>query len=105
MIQLIDIEKAVCEVFGLPTKSLQSNAKARAITQPRMLALWFSRKYTRAGLSEIGTHFGLKSHSTVLAAQKKVEGWLSEHDSIRLAQHECEIQDAIRRVENELKAS
>jgi chromosomal replication initiator protein len=103
MIQLDDIERAINHVFSLPAKSLQSSAKARSIVQPRMLALWLSRKFTRAGLSEIGEHFGLKSHSTVIAAQKKVENWLTEHSSIRIAHAECNIHDAIRLLEGKLR--
>ena len=51
---LADIEKAICDTFGLEPESLQSNRKARSVSHPRMLAMWLARKYTRAALSEIG---------------------------------------------------
>jgi chromosomal replication initiator protein len=105
MIHLCDIEKAICEVFRISAKSLQSAAKSRLISQPRMLALWLSRKYTRAGLTEIGQHFGLKSHSTVIAAHKKVEGWLNTQESIRLDHQTCSVKDALLRVEHALRTT
>ena len=64
-VRLADIEKAVCDVFGLEPASLQSDAKAKRVSHPRMLAMWLARKHTRAALSEIGHYFGRRSHSTV----------------------------------------
>jgi len=103
MIRLIDIDQAVCEVFGLPAKSLHTDAKARAITKPRMLAMWLARKHTRAGLSEISDHFGLRSHSTVIAARKKVSTWLKQQTPLSLLHEECDAEEAVRRVESALR--
>ncbi|MCE9548652.1 MAG: hypothetical protein K8T25_24510 [Planctomycetia bacterium] len=76
-VQLADIERAVCDVLGLPDETLRSERKVRAVTAPRMLAMWLARKHTRSALSEIGSYFGRRSHTTVLAAQKRVETWMS----------------------------
>jgi chromosomal replication initiator protein len=105
MIHLVDIEKAICEVFHLSPRSLQSATKSRLVAQPRMLALWLSRKYTRAGVTEIGQHFGLKSHSTVVAAHKKVEKWLNDQETICLDQQACTVSDALQRVEHVLRST
>ncbi len=104
MVRLIDIDKAVCEVFGIATQGLHTNGKSKSVTQPRMLAMWLARKYTRAGLSEISNHFGLRSHSTVVAAQKKVVTWLEQQTPLGLLQEECAAAEAIRRVELVLRA-
>ena len=40
-----DIEKAVCETFGLAPSSLQSGRKAKRVSHPRMLAMWLARRY------------------------------------------------------------
>ena len=50
MVRLGDIEKAVCEVFGLEPQSLQADDKSKSISHPRMLAMWLARKHTRAAL-------------------------------------------------------
>jgi chromosomal replication initiator protein len=103
IVRLPDIERAVCEAFGLERNSLQSGRKARAVSQPRMLAMWLARKYTRACLSEIGEHFGGRSHSTVISAQKQVNEWMTAGTPLQLLHGECPIDDAIRRIEAHLR--
>ncbi len=104
MVRLPDIQKAVCELFRIEPTSLHSKRTAKVIAQPRMLAMWLARKYTRAGLSEIGTFFGRRSHSTVLSAQKRVETWLAEGEQVVLAERVVRVDDAIRQVEKTLMA-
>ena len=103
-IRLIDIEKAVCDTFGLEPKSLRSARKIKSIVQPRMLAMWLARKYTRRGLTEIGEYFGNRSHATVISAQKRVSGWMDRGDMVQMNDHACPIEDAIRRVESRMRA-
>ncbi|MDR2755652.1 MAG: AAA family ATPase [Planctomycetaceae bacterium] len=81
-VRLQDIEKVVCETFGLSEQALQSKSRAKQITAPRMLAMWLARKYTRSALSEIGKYFGDRSHSTVVTAQKKVDQWVDKNHPI-----------------------
>ncbi len=99
-----EIEKAVCSVFGIETEALRSSRKSKEISQPRMLAMWLSRKYTRSALSEIGDYYGGRSHSTVISAQKKVNHWVADRGTIRISNMDCAVSDAIRRVEANLQA-
>ena len=99
VIRLPDIEKAVCQTFGLEPASLQSGRKAKRVSHPRMLAMWLARKYTRVALSEIGQYFGRRTHSTVISAQKRVEDWLADHTSLEMADRVWDVNDAIRQVE------
>jgi chromosomal replication initiator protein len=101
-VRLPDIEKAVCEVFGLEPASLQSDVKGKRVSHPRMLAMWLARKHTRAALSEIGHFFGRRSHSTVVSAQKRVDGWMTSGRQLDLAERPWPIDDAIRQVERRL---
>jgi chromosomal replication initiator protein len=103
-VRLADIEKAVCDVFGLDPASLQSDAKAKRVSHPRMLAMWLARKHTRAALSEIGHYFGRRSHSTVISAQKRIDGWMASGSSLDLAERHWRVDDAIRQVERRLAA-
>lgn len=98
------IERVVCEVFGIDRKTLRSPRRSAAISQPRMLAMWLARKYTRAAYTEISEHFGRRSHSTVISADRKVQQWLRTGKTLRLAGGEVSIQEAIRRVESRLRA-
>jgi len=103
-IRLSDIEKAVCDVFGLAPADLQSEEKGKRVSHPRMLAMWLARKHTRAALSEIGRFFGNRSHSTVVAAQKRVDDWMAKSAPLDFAEQHCRIDDAIRQVERRLAA-
>jgi len=104
LIRLPDVAKAVCDAFGLEPRSLQSSRKAKSVSHPRMLAMWLARKYTRAALSEIGDYFGRRSHSTVISAQRRVENWLASGLPVELADSVCNIDQAIRQVEQRLLA-
>ena len=102
LVQLPDIQRAVCDVFGITPGGLSSPRRSQSVSHPRMLAMWLARKHTRAGLSEIGEFFGRRSHSTVVSASKKVERWMSEQASMALAEDACQVEEAIRRVEQTL---
>jgi chromosomal replication initiator protein len=102
-VRLVDIERAVCGVFGLPGESLQSSQRTKNVNAPRMLAMWLARKHTRAGLNEIGQYFGRRSHSTVISANKRVTDWMTQQSELELADRRCQIDEAIRRVEDQLR--
>ncbi|MHB0955955.1 MAG: DnaA ATPase domain-containing protein [Pirellulaceae bacterium] len=104
IVQLNDIDRAVCEVFGLDPTSLQAPGKARMVSQPRALAMWLARKHTRAAYAEIGEYFGRRAHSTVISAHKQVGRWMAQNEAIRLAHGQCDIDEAIRRVESQMRA-
>jgi len=103
VVKLNDIDRAVCDVFGLEPQSLQSPRKARTFSQPRALAMWLARKHTRAAYAEIGEYFGQRSHSTVISAQKQVHRWMNGNQALRLSYGQCDVQEAIRRVESQIR--
>ena len=103
-VKLVDVQQAVCEVFGLAPDSLRSNRRTTAIAHPRMLAMWLARKHTRAALAEIGEFFGRRSHTTVISANKKVGLWMSDPRTVKLADHTLSVEEAVRKVEERLRA-
>jgi chromosomal replication initiator protein len=102
-VNLGDIQKAVCDMFGLPLDSLRTRGQQRAVSQPRMLAMYLARQYTRAAFSEIGEFFGNRSHSTVIAATKRVEDWLAESTPVRRGAQSLGPRQAIEAIENLLR--
>ncbi|MCC7475089.1 MAG: ATP-binding protein [Pirellulales bacterium] len=104
-VRLADIQKVVCDAFGVEPVQLRSERKARAVAEPRMLAMWLARKFTRAPLSEIGEFFGRGSHSTVIAAHRRVEKLIASEAHISLADHSCPMEEAIRRLETALRTA
>lgn len=103
-VRLADIERAVCSALGVDPGSLQSSCRVRRVNQTRMLAMFLARKHTPAALSEIGAYFGRRSHSTVISAQRTVDGWIASGSRLTLADAEWGVEEAIRRVEESLRA-
>jgi chromosomal replication initiator protein len=102
-VKLPDVEHAVCDVFGVEPAQLRSDGKGRALCEPRMLAMWLARRYTRAAWSEIAQYFGRRSHSTVIAAHRRVERLISAQAEIGLCNRSCGVDEAIRRLETALR--
>jgi chromosomal replication initiator protein len=101
---LRDIEQAVCQVFQVNAGALKSDCRARAVVYPRMLAMYLARKHVGAAYSEIGRYFGGRNHSTVMAAEKKVQEWLqAEQKSARLPGFET-VADLLANLEQVLGA-
>ena len=103
-VRLADIERAVCKAFGIESGALQSSRRARSASHPRMLAMFLARKHTQAALTEIGGYFGRRSHSTVIAAQKAVGDWVASGAQVVLADATWNVEEAIRHVEDVLRA-
>jgi chromosomal replication initiator protein len=104
-VRLADIEQAVCDTFGVEPSQLRSERKARGVSEPRMLAMWLARKYTRAAWSEIGEFFGRRSHSTVIAAHRRVEDLISTRGEVGLGDRSCGVEEALGKVEAALRVS
>ena len=102
-VRLADVDRAVCQAFGIEGGTLQSARRARHASHARMLAMFLARKHTHAALVEIGGHFGRRSHSTVIAAQKAVAEWLATRATIVIADARWDADEAIRRVEDILR--
>ena len=77
-VSITDVESAICNVFALTREILHSKKTSQAITIPRTLAMYLTRRHTPASYTEIARHYGLKNHSSVIAAEKRVKQWLDE---------------------------
>jgi chromosomal replication initiator protein len=104
-VRLADVQKVVCDAFCVEPAELRSDRKGRALVEPRMLAMWLARKYTRAPWSEIGQFFGRHSHSTVISAHRRVEKLIAEQGKVGMADQPCHVDEAIRRLENALRTA
>ncbi len=103
-ISIESIEQAVSDFCGVATAELRSPMRSKRINVARNLAMWLSRKHTGNAFSEIGLHYGGRSHSTVISAQQKVSRWLQSGETIPLASTaSCSAVDAIKRIEAKLR--
>jgi len=72
-ISIDHIQKVVSDYFQMDVSTLQSKTRKRHIVQARQLAMFFSKKFTKASLASIGTKIGRRDHATVLHACKTVD--------------------------------
>jgi chromosomal replication initiator protein len=101
-ISLDDIEAAVYRALNLPKGTLQSASKSWAVTHPRMAAIFLARKHTAATYGEIAKHFGVRQHSTAVAAEKRVRNWLTKNERVNVGGQEWPALDLLSRIEREL---
>jgi chromosomal replication initiator protein len=104
IVKLADVERVVCNLFGLKAKDLKSDSRVRTLAQPRMLAMFLARKHTQSAYTEIGSHFGGRNHSTVMSAERKVQTWLEANATIRVAAQPWTIHDIVHALEQQLLA-
>ncbi len=98
-----DVDAAVCTSLRLATGTLQSKARTWAVTHPRMVAVFLCRKHTAATYGEISKHFGAKTHSTAVAAEKKVRAWLAADARVAIGDRDWPAKELVDRVERELQ--
>jgi len=98
-----DVDAAVCSVLRLNAGSLQSKSRAWTVTHPRMVAIYLCRKHTAATYGEISKHFGAKTHSTAVAAEKKVRALLDASANIAIGDRDWPVKELVDRAERELQ--
>ena len=86
VVQLADVDAAVCRALKLEDGALQAKGRAWAVSHPRMVAMFLARKHTTAAYSEVGGYFGGRNHSTAVAAEKKVRQWLTDDEEMALGE-------------------
>jgi chromosomal replication initiator protein len=104
VVRLPDIEAAVCQLFGIDAGDLKSEKRTRSVSQPRMLAMFLARRHTQAAYKEIGDFFGGRNHSTVVAAEKKVDKWLRSEMELTFAGRNWHLSDVMESLEQQLLA-
>ncbi len=78
--QVID---AVCRATGVTRRELEGKQRDRRVVVPRQIAMYLLREETELSLSEVGSRFGGRDHSTVLHSCEKVAADLERDDRLR----------------------
>jgi len=102
VVSVPDVEAAVCAMLRLPHNLLRSKQRAWAVAHPRMMAIYLCRKHTAATYGEISIYFGNKTHSTAVAAEKKVRQWIAGDGSMRAGERDWRVRELLERIEREL---
>ena len=104
IIRASDIQHAVCELFGVQKEALLSSRRTRELSQPRMLAMYLTRQWTRSAYHEIGKQFGGRNHSTVISAEKKVKQMIEKGELLQVANRHWTAQEVVSMIEEQLQA-
>ncbi len=83
IITIEQIQRKVCDLFGIRLSDLKAKTRTKAIAFPRQIAMYLARQLTHASLAEVGRAFGGKDHTTVLHAVDKVQALLQEDPKLR----------------------
>jgi chromosomal replication initiator protein len=71
-ISIENIQRTVCQQFGLTIPQLKSKNNSRPVAFPRQIAMYLAKELTPASLPQIGREFGGKHHTTVLHSVNKI---------------------------------
>jgi chromosomal replication initiator protein len=77
------IQREVASYFEVKVHDLKGPKRHRAVSHPRLIAMYLSRQLTQMSYPEIGSRFGGKDHSTVISAVRKIEKKIGEDPSLR----------------------
>jgi chromosomal replication initiator protein len=102
VVQLADVDRAVCAALRLEAGTLQGKGRAWAVSHPRMVAMHLARKHTASSYAEIGAHFGGRNHSTAVASEKRVRGWLADDAELALGARRVRVREVVERAERDL---
>ena len=77
------IQKHVADHFGVSVNQLRADTRKRDITNPRNIAMYLCKKWTKQALRTIGLDFGGRDYSTVIHACKKIEEDLEKNKELQ----------------------
>jgi chromosomal replication initiator protein len=72
-ITIEEIQRRVAEYYNVRLADMLSARRARAVAQPRQVAMYLSKQLTTRSLPEIGRKFGGRDHTTVIHAVRKID--------------------------------
>ena len=81
-VSIESVQRAVAGQFSISIADMLGKKKVRNIAEPRMIAMYLSRRLTGRSSTEIGQAFG-RNHATVLHAEKQVPALCRENDALR----------------------
>ena len=64
--------------FSVSTDDIRGASRSRSLTRARQIAMYLCRELTDLSLPKIGKEFGGRDHTTVMHAERKIKGLLSE---------------------------
>jgi len=81
-VSIESVQRAVANQFSISIADMLGKKKVRNIAEPRMIAMYLSRRLTGRSSTEVGQAFG-RNHATVLHAEKQIPALCRENDAMR----------------------
>jgi len=78
-----DIQRAVARYFNINVNDLKSERRLENITYARHIAMYLAKEHTNLSLTEIGSLFGGKAHTTVMRSADKIEKMMKTRKKVR----------------------
>ncbi len=82
-VSIEEIQRIVCEHFGIPPDMLKAKIRKQEIVMARQIAMYLCKELTDLSLKTIGLHFGGRDHSTVIHACQSVEEDMQKNEKFR----------------------
>ena len=82
--RILAIQHLVARMFGMQREDLLLSVSGPGV-MPRQMAMYISRQETNASLSEIGSLFGGKHHTTVIYSVEKIAALRQTDAATKLA--------------------
>ncbi len=104
-ISLQDIDEVVSTFLFLPPGALKSGIREEKMSFPRNLAMYLARKNSSFTYREIGSYFGNRNHSTVIAGEKKIESLIKFDSRVQFANLEYDLNFLLQSIQQKLQSS
>ncbi len=104
-ISLQDIDEVVSTFLLLAPGALKSGVREEKMSFPRNLAMYLARKNSSFTYREIGSYFGNRNHSTVIAGEKKIESLIKYDSRVQFANLEYDLNFLVQSIQQKLHST
>lgn len=104
-ISLQDIDEVVSTFLLLAPGALKSGVREEKMSFPRNLAMYLARKNSSFTYREIGSYFGNRNHSTVIAGEKKIESLIKYDSRVQYANLEYDLNFLLQSIQQKLHSN
>ena len=104
-ISLQDIDEVVSTFLLLAPGALKSGVREEKMSFPRNLAMYLARKNSSFTYREIGSYFGNRNHSTVIAGEKKIESLIKHDSRVQFANLEYDLNFLLQSIQQKLHST
>ena len=83
-IEIDDIINTVAEELNIKPADIRSKKRATKIVEARRICIYLARNLTVNSMPQIAVYFGMKDHSAISHAMKKIESIIEENENLRI---------------------